>query len=230
MIKQSNIDSKYTEFYRAREHQNIYPTEFVVRTFLASYPNLLFNRPRKGQKVLDVAFGDGRNTKFLCELGLDVSGIEITKDIVSQTGNRLKTLGLHADLRVGRNNKIPFSEDTFDYILACHCCYYCDNSDTILDNMKEYARVLKKGGALIASIADNGSYIFNDAELVSDGTSIIKNDPYGNRNNYRLHGFSSELDIENCLSTYFDNFSFGHANNNYYGIEEKVFWVVCVKK
>ena len=55
---------------------------------------------------------------------------------------------------------------------------------------------------------------------LSDGTSGIKIDPFNNRNGYRLHGFSSEGQIENYFSKYYENFSLGHSNNNYYGIQE----------
>jgi SAM-dependent methyltransferase len=161
---------------------------------------------------------------------LDVYGIEITKEIVTQTGERLAKMGYKPNLDVGRNSDIPYEDEKFDYILACHCCYYCDEGETLIDNLNEYCRVLKKGGFLIASVADLESYIFNDAEVMNDGTMIIKNDPYGNRNGYRLHGFNSESEVERYFSRYFINFSFAHSYNNFYGIEEKLFWVVCEKK
>src|SRR3979409_1297343 len=110
MAHNSDIDTKYEQFYAARSRQKVYPTEFVVRIFLARYPNLSFEKPDCGAKVLDVAFGDGRNTAFLCEQGFDVSGIEITEGIVDQTKSRMAALGLQADLRVGRNSKMPFSD------------------------------------------------------------------------------------------------------------------------
>ena len=108
-------------------------------------------------------------------------------------------------------------------------CYYCDEGETLIDNLKEYHRVLKHGGILITSVADEGSYIFKNAEKLSDGTMMIKDDPYKNRSGYRLQGFSSESDIEEYFSKYFNKFSFGKSNNDYYGIREQVFWVVCEK-
>jgi len=226
----ADINANYTRFYAERVHHVVYPTEFVVRILLANYPGLDFQKPKKDDVVLDVAFGDGRNTTLLCNMGLDVYGVEISPEIVEQTAARLARLGYHPWLYVGRNSSMPFEDNKFDYILACHCCYYCDEGETLIDNLAEYQRVLKPGGVLIASVADKSSYIFQSAQQMVDGTMCIKSDPYNNRNGYRLHGFSSEAEIEQYCSEYFKRFSFGRANNNYFGIEEAVFWVVCEKK
>lgn len=224
-----SINSSYEQFYARRAGPKVYPTEFVVRTFLANYPSLKFLKPNPGDRVLDVAFGDGRNTVFLCDQGLAVSGIEITQGIVEQTKGRLQQLHCDAELRVGRNSNIPFKDEYFDYILACHCCYYCDEGETFADNLREYARVMKRGAYLVASVACRLSYIFDDAHALKDGSFMIRNDPYGNREGYRLHAFTDKEEIQEYFSPWFANFSFGFADNDYYGISERVFWVVCQK-
>ncbi|WP_265214664.1 class I SAM-dependent methyltransferase [Herbaspirillum lusitanum] len=226
----SNINSSYERHYAERAKAKVYPTEFVVRTMLATYPKLDFIKPVPGNTILDVGFGDGRNTVLLCDSGLEVSGIEITQGIVDQANARMKNLGHRVDLRVGRNSSIPFGDSYFDYILACHSCYYCDEGQTLQDNLKEYSRVLKPGGFVIASVANRSSYIFEGAKELADGSLEVANDPYNNRNGYRLHGFSNTADIENYFSPLFNNFSFGAADNDYYGISERVFWVICQKK
>jgi ubiquinone/menaquinone biosynthesis C-methylase UbiE len=224
------INNNYEKFYAQRADLRVYPTEFVVRTFLANYSGLKFRKPAVGDKVLDIAFGDGRNTVFLCDQDYSVCGIEITEGIVHQTSERLAKLGHQADLRVGRNSKIPFDDNFFDYLLACHCCYYCDEGETLADNMNEYARVMKPGSWLVTSVANRESYIFKDALLLDDGSLRIQADPYGNRDGYRLHGFSSKEQIEAYLSPWFEHFSFGFADNDYYGVSERLFWVVCQKR
>ncbi len=103
------INSSYERYYSARIRPKVYPTEFVVRTFLANYPKLNFKKPEPGNEILDMGFGDGRNTAFLCDCGFSVSGVEITQEIVNQATKRLATLGYTPDLRVGRNSNIPFA-------------------------------------------------------------------------------------------------------------------------
>ncbi len=226
----THIDNNYERFYAQREKIRVYPNEFVLRTFLAKYPDLSFRKPLPGERILDIAFGDGRNTVFLCEQGYAVSGIEVTDGIVSQTEKRLDQLGYKADLRVGRNSNIPFPDGHFDYLLACHCCYYCDDGETFADNLNEYSRVMKSGAWLVASVASLSSYIFNNAISLDDGSLRIQTDPYNNRVGYRLQGFSSKDQIQSYLSPWFEKFSFGFADNDFYGVSERVFWIVCQKR
>ncbi len=225
----SNINENYTNFYKIKKSKNLYPTEFVVRTFLASYPKLNASF-KSGGNVLDIGFGDGRNSVFLANEGYCVYGIEITDEIVNMSIKRFKDLGLNANFKVGRNNKIPFEDNLFDTILACHSSYYLDENDSFDTNLLEISRVLEKDGYFISSLPNDNSYILQDGEKFEDGSVLVKKDPYSNRNGYRLQSFKSIEEIQERLSKYFYNFSFGTGHNNWYGIDEQVFWVVCQKK
>lgn len=82
----------------------------------------------------------------------------------------------------------------------------------------------------MASLASRDSYIFKDAIQLEDGSMCIQADPYGNRNGYRLHAFTGTGQIEACLAPWFEQFSFGFSDNDYYGVSERVFWVACQKR
>jgi SAM-dependent methyltransferase len=230
-MTKNNINENYTEFYKNKDSLNLYPTEFVVRTFKASYPNLKTNIKDNDNllKVLDLGFGDGRNSVFLAREGFQTSGIEITEEIVQMARERFSKYGLDVDFKVGRNNDIPYEDGFFDVVLACHSSYYLDENDKFERNLDEIFRVLGKKGIFITSLPNDESYIFKDAKKSEDGSFLIANDHYKNRNGYRLQSFSSIKEIEERMNKYFKNFSFGYAYNNYYGIDEKVFWVVCEK-
>ena len=229
-VPNDEIGGRYEEFYLNKRPLRVYPTEFVVRIFLSKYPELYFERPSSRSKILDLGFGDGRNAAFLCESGFDVSGIEITQGIVDRVADRLSKSGYSHDLRVGYNHSIPFEDESFNYILACHSCYYCDRDKSFLDNIKECFRVLASGGFFVASIPNKNSYVFSGAEEYPDGSFIIRNDPYHLRNGERLHAFDSAEDIQKYLCPFFKNFSFGSSDCDYFGIFERVFWVVCQKE
>jgi SAM-dependent methyltransferase len=226
----TEIEAKYDAFYKARDPSRVYPVEFVVRAFLGSYPNL----PRDltvypGRRVLDLGFGDGRNMPLLCDLGMEVHGVEIAEDICRRGVQRLAALGYTVEGRVGRNNNIPFPDAFFDHVLACHSCYYVDAGTTFADNVREIARVAKPGGRFVFSAPISTSYIMQGAKPLGDGHMEISNDPYGVRNGYIMRKFDTASEIETALSPYFFDARIGAARNDWWGIDEQVWIVVCTR-
>jgi SAM-dependent methyltransferase len=138
-------------------------------------------------------------------------------------------LNIDVTLAVGRNHSIPFDDATFDVILACHACYYVDPGKRFSDNIKEIFRALKPGGSFVFSAPMRTSYIMRGAQDTGDGHMIIANDPYGVRNGYVMKKFDSEPDIEAALSPNFKDFAIGSCQNDFWGIEEHVWIVVCRK-
>lgn len=229
---EKSINLNYTYFYnRHKDAIKVYPTEFVVRTFLANYDGLIKDF-KLGGKILDLGFGDGRNTAFLIEQGYQVFGTEITQEIVDLVNERIQKLGLpRADLRVGRNSKLPFEDNFFDVLLGCHVSYYCDEGETFENNLNEFSRILNSGGWLVTSLAKKESYILKNAEQSKEnGHYIIKNDPYKNRKGYKFRAFASKEEVLTTFEKNFQHISIGSAENNYFGIDERVYWFVGQKK
>ena len=228
----TDIVSTYTAYYKNREITHLYPVEFVVRTFLAQYPGLNLDKSRfPGSRILDLAYGDGRNIPLLCNLQFNVHGIEISDEINQLTKKRLQQLGLSSvELAKGHNTDIPYPHQYFNYILACHSCYYIAEGELFDDNLKEMHRVLDSDGILICSLPQDTTYILQGAEHLPNGYYRIKNDPYQLRNNAIFRAFSSESDIKNTFSSYFTDFCIGFCNDNFYGLHQNVWIVVCRKK
>jgi SAM-dependent methyltransferase len=226
----TEIDAKYDAFYKARESARVYPVEFVVRAFLGSYPRLKADPTLyPGRKILDLGFGDGRNMPLLCDLGLEVHGVEIAEEICRRGVARLAALGYAVEARVGRNHQIPYGDAFFDHILACHACYYVDPDTTFSDNVKEIARVMKPGGRFVFSAPIRTSYILNGATPLGDGHMRITNDPYGVRNGYVMRKFDSAAEIEAAIAPFFVDARVGTARNDWWGIDEQVWIVVCAR-
>ena len=228
----SDVKDTYGNFHIERNPEHVYPTEWVIRTFLGKYPKMEMDKSRyPGAKILDIGYGDGRNWPLLRNIGFDVHGVEITDEVIKLGEERAEKLGMKATLKRGSNAAIPFPDETFDYILACHSCYYIDEGTRFSDNMNEYFRVLKPGGMLIASLPENTNDIFDQAVVLDDeGHVEIRNDPWGLRNGYVFKWFTSEEDVVKSFSPWFQDFSIGGCRNDYFGVQIDMFLLVCARR
>ena len=128
---EKKISENYKSYYTKKTIGKLFPTEFIVRSFLGNYKNLkkLERDEMISKKVLDLGCGDGRNIPFLNYLGFSVYGLEINNEIIDFCRDSLNHNDLDVNLVVGSNSKIPFNESFFDCIIACHSCYYVEKQE-----------------------------------------------------------------------------------------------------
>ena len=226
----TNVGKLYSERYSRDQEQHVYPVEFVVRAFLGTYPELKIDRSKfPGSRVLDLGFGDGRNMPLLRNLGFQIYGVEIHENILQTVRERLPNIGVSAELAVGSNVSIPFEDDFFDYILACHSCYYVEDGTTFSDNLQEIRRVIKREGVLVCSLPMPDTYLLKGAESLGNGHWRITYDPYGLRTGAIFRAFESQDEIIAEFGSAFTDFKIGFCDDHYWGIRQKVWIVVCTK-
>ena len=225
------IEDSYASYYLARNSVFVYPHEFVVRIFSGKYPNFPGLKLDLDSKILDVGIGDGRNSRLLLEKGYEVWGTEIHPAIVAQTQKRFQFLGPKVPVvLVGENEILPFQDNFFDCILACHVIYYIKEGSDLQANLREYHRVGKKDSLLICSVADSSSYIFKDAVEVRENLFQISSDPYMNRNGSYLTGFKNLEEAIKAFSEFYEIQHIGRSDNDFFGIKEKLWWFVGKRK
>lgn len=230
-IKINDTKETYTEFHVKQNPIHVYPSEWVIRTFLGTYPELSLDKSTyQHSKILDIGYGDGRNFPLFKNMGMDIYGIEITDTINDLCLTRMKAVNIHPTLKVGSNSNIPFESGYFDYILASSSCYYVDRGTSFEDNLKEYSRVLKPGGILVVSVGEKDSFIFKNAIDIGDGHFEIVNDTYGLRNGYIMRRFDSAEEIKTVFGKYFNSFSIGSGRDNFYGHKISLYYIICKKK
>lgn len=207
--------------------QPIYPSEWVIRTLLGSYPRLKLDKNRyNAAKILDIGFGDGRNFPLLNNCGFDIHGIETEPGIIDTVSEKMVAMGIPVTLSVGSNAVLPYEDNTFDFILASFSWYYIGAGTRFEDNIREYSRVLKPGGQVIATLASEETFIFKGGIDKGDGHLEITNDIFGMRNGDILKCFYTEDELEQTMRPWFDEISIGRSLNDYYGLSIGYFMFV----
>lgn len=220
----------WDDYWASRDLRVSFPTEFIGRIFLGSYPGLTFEPPLPGSECLDLSAGDGRNSKFLHSLGYRVTSTEISENLVGILEKNLSGLLPEVVCRVARNGALPFDDEMFDVVVAAFSIYYLDEGGSLEANLREIARVLRPGGWFVCCVAKLDSYIFDGSTEVSATKGRVfrvAQDPYGVREGELLAAVGGADDLLPFLSSDFSGFSWGDAQNNYFGIDERVLWVVA---
>lgn len=103
---------------------------------------------------LDMGVGTGRNSEILLDKGIDVTGMDISENMLRETKQKLGHYVEKGQLRLQRidlNKKLPFSEGEFDGALCIRVIKYLANWK---DLISEAGRVIKKDGVFILEISD----------------------------------------------------------------------------
>ena len=67
--------------------------------------------PRAGERLLDIGCGSGEHLSLFRRKGCDVTGIDPSSLLLDQAFRRLHS---RAELRIGRAEDLPFSDNEFD--------------------------------------------------------------------------------------------------------------------
>lgn len=131
-----NIDRKFLKWIPFMQ-QGGYP-------FLTRYVDM---KGLKGKKLLDIACGTGVLTEQFVRMGADVTAIDLTPKAVELTKRRLALYGLSATVMEADAQKLPFADNTFDFVCAWGCLMHMPETERAI---AEIHRVLKPGGKMIA--------------------------------------------------------------------------------
>ena len=114
-----------------------------------------------GMKVLDLACGDGTTAIPAAELGAEVTGIDISRPLVTAGNKRIEEKKLsNISIQQGDAMNLEGVEDNyFDLVLSIFGAMFAPRPD---DVAKELVRVTKKGGKIVM-----GNWIPGDPTMIS---------------------------------------------------------------
>ena len=117
-------------------------------------------------KVLDVGTGVGYFAILLNRCGMDVTGIDLTPDMITRAKELADKYGADVTYEVMDAMELSYADETFDVVITRNLTWTLPD---IQKAYKEWHRVLKKGGLLL-------NYDANYARMNSLEKTIIKDD------------------------------------------------------
>jgi SAM-dependent methyltransferase len=100
---------------------------------------------RAGQRVLDVACGNGNASLAAARRFCDVTGIDYVPMLLDEARKRAEAEGLGVDFREGDAEQLPFEDASFDVVLSTLGVMFAPDQEKAAN---ELLRVCKPGGTI----------------------------------------------------------------------------------
>jgi ubiquinone/menaquinone biosynthesis C-methylase UbiE len=168
----------------------------------------------KNGNALDYGCGPGRSTRFLKSLGLDVTGVDVSEDMLKHARAHDET----GDYRLIKSERLPFNDGSFDLVFSSFVFLEVSSLDEITRIAKEMKRVLKPSGTIVIVTAPNECYTGNWVSLSYDfpenrravksgetvkllfkGTNVVLYDYYWTEQDYERVFAESGLPVADTL-------------------------------
>ena len=179
-----------------------YPNEMLVKLISSKkYSNLTLHLFNKKLIVCELGCFSGNNLRFFLDRNDDIHGVELNNEMIDLCKKNLTRMGYKIpELKIGNNLNIPHEDNYFDLFYTINTLHY-SYGDDILKSLKEYSRILKKGGcAVIETVSPNHYPVKNSLNL---GNLKRKWNFGGFRNNQLMGIFDNEKHFKLTLEKVF---------------------------
>ncbi|MDO4650229.1 MAG: methyltransferase domain-containing protein, partial [Eubacteriales bacterium] len=116
---------------------------------------------KKSLRILDVGCGTGFFTILLAMEGHQVTGVDLTPEMIDNSRILAKEEGVDCEFRVMDAENIDFPEETFDVVISRNLTWTLPHAEVAY---KSWIRVLKKDGILLNFDANYGMSDFTDTK------------------------------------------------------------------
>ena len=130
----------------------------------------------ENSKALDLGCGTGDQLKILKEHNLDFFGVDSAPSMIDIARKRIGSI---ERVKHGYAQKIPFNDNTFDFLIMIEVLRYFDLKD-IEKSIKEAKRVLRPGGKIFCTFVNKWSLDF--FYVYQNLRKILKSKKYDEKN------------------------------------------------
>lgn len=206
----TEADKNWEEFHleRAAASHPRWPNEAMVKTVFGGYLRERIVLPERA-RVLDVGCGFGNNLLPFLDRGHECFGVEVTEAIAELSQRLLLQRGHQATIRQGGNRQIPFPDAHFDLLLSLNVLHYEKDEASIMAALREYARVLKPGAAVVLMTVGPRHEIYEKAETLGGHQYRIAD--YDFRNGEQYFYFDNAKYLRRYLDAEFERPELGRV-------------------
>lgn len=149
-MKNSHIIEKFYKKLGAERLEKL-ANEWKVNDDIKFVRKLL----RKDDRILDIGSGYGRVAIPIAKAGFDITGIDISDNLIREARRRAKEVGISAKFDVGNMTKLPYKDESFTKIISTWNAFNelltkKEQSKTL----DEVFRVLRPGGTAFVVVRD----------------------------------------------------------------------------
>ena len=197
-----------------------YPDENMVRIFSGRYVKI----PKPPVKVMEHGFGHATNLAFFASKGYECAGCEISEPFIKEAEELFKFMNKPIDLRLVKEDAIPYDDKAFDIIVSWNVIHYLGNRKAVSKVINELYRVLKPGGVLLLSTLHPDSSFSDRMKSIGDGSYIIeKESSYDNRKGLVFFMAKSKNELVNLFKP-FSKVKTGSAAFDLFDHSERTAW------
>lgn len=131
---------------------------------------------KKFSTILDVGAGIGRHSLLFAENGYNVTAFDSSESGLDIIKERAEDKGIHVNIEHGDMRNMPFTDSSFDAILAYHSIYHATQEDLPVI-IGELNRVVKNGGEIFVTLLskEDENYVNYGLKRVSQNV-VMKQD------------------------------------------------------
>ena len=154
--------------------------------------------------------------------------MEIHPDMVSNTQAVLDRRDLHANIKLGVNNELPYKDNNFDALLSINAIHYESSETEILKSLNEFRRVLKPGGILYISTVGPCHDIRQRADSLGNHRYRVRDWDF--RDGQEFYFFEDNKHIEAVCGQIFSDVESGLVTERLMTVDLEFIVAACCKR
>jgi 2-polyprenyl-3-methyl-5-hydroxy-6-metoxy-1,4-benzoquinol methylase len=165
--------------------------------FMNEYSEIINSLPSNA-KILDSSCGNGIQATALKRNGFDVTGTDISNEMINLTQQYAKSNNLHFPTKQLAWNQLPSHFDEEFDIVFCYgnSISHSMNKDEMLENIRSLYKVTKKGGKIVIDTRNWDKVIKDNIRFNTSDVKIYNNKKYIFTYIWNLNNFDECSNVE----------------------------------